>query len=471
MSDLLPVDSKIIGILENTISGDIFSSLDEKYKMEPRGKFNNTAQFVAKPRNAKDVSEIIKSANSLGFGIVPYSGGSGLVCGQISTSGQPLLLSLERLNKLRDFDPISGVIKVESGMILSEVKRLSQNYGRQFPLTLASQGSCMIGGNLATNAGGVNVLKYGSARDLCLGIEAVLADGKLFNDLKELKKDNSGYDIRNLLIGSEGTLGVITAASLKTFPKTNNIAAMVSIRSPNEAVELYSFLNSRLEFSLQAFELISSTGIEFLSMTGLRKSFPINSKRDWFVLLEVGSTEISLLKDFFESCLYEANEKGVVDEIVISQNERQYDSLWEIRELIPEANRLIGAISNHDISLPIAKIAEFIGKAEEEILRISNSVRVNCFGHVGDGNLHFNVFPPNGSSKKEFDFFSEKITERVNSLVFDYNGSISAEHGIGRLKKDDLYKYSEPIKLELMKRIKNTFDPRNILNPGSIFIN
>ena len=206
-------------------------------------------------------------------------------------------------------------------------------------------------------------------------------------------------------------------------------------------------------------------------MTGLRKSFPINSKRDWFVLLEVGSTEISLLKDFFESCLYEANEKGVVDEIVISQNERQYDSLWEIRELIPEANRLIGAISNHDISLPIAKIAEFIGKAEQEILRISNSVRVNCFGHVGDGNLHFNVFPPNGSAKKEFDFFSEKITERVNSLVFDYNGSISAEHGIGRLKKDDLYKYSEPIKLELMKRIKNTFDPKNILNPGSIFIN
>ena len=220
MSDLRPVDSKIIEILEKTISGDIFSSLDEKYKMEPRGKFNNTAQFVAKPRNAKDVSEIIKSANSLGFGIVPYSGGSGLVCGQISTSGQPLLLSLERLNKLRDFDPISGIIKVESGMILSEVKRLSQNYGRQFPLTLASQGSCMIGGNLATNAGGVNVLKYGSARDLCLGIEAVLADGKLFNDLKELKKDNSGYDIRNLLIGSEGTLGVITAASLKTFPKT-----------------------------------------------------------------------------------------------------------------------------------------------------------------------------------------------------------------------------------------------------------
>ena len=470
MSDLQPVDSKIIGILENTISGDIFSSLDEKYKMEPRGKFNNTAQFVAKPRNAKDVSEIIKSANSLGFGIVPYSGGSGLVCGQISTSGHPLLLSLERLNKLRDFDPISGIIKVESGMILSDLKRLSQNYGRKFPLTLSSQGSCMIGGNLATNAGGVNVLKYGNARDLCLGIEAVLADGKIFNDLKELKKDNSGYDIRNLLIGSEGTLGVITAASLKTFPMTNNIVAMVSMKSPEEAVELYSFLESRLECSLQAFELISSTGIEFLNTTGLLKSFPINTKRGWFVLVEVGSTDTHLEKNFFESCLYEANKNGLVDEIIISQNERQYDSLWEIRELIPEANRLIGAISNHDISLPIAQIAEFISKAGEEILKISNTVRVNCFGHIGDGNLHFNVFPPNGSSKKEFDFFSEKITEKVNNLVFDYNGSISAEHGIGRLKKDDLCKYSEPLKLELMKRIKNTFDPKNILNPGSIFI-
>ncbi len=468
MSNLKNVDSEIIENLSRCIPSNVFSKIDDKYRLEPRGKFFSTAKFVAKPSDTNEVLEIVKLANSVGFGVVPFSGGSGLVGGQIATNGQPLLLSLERLNKYRDFDPISGIITVESGMVLSEVKNLSQNFGRQFPLALASQGSCMIGGNLATNAGGVNVLKYGNTRDLCLGIEAVLADGRLFNDLKELKKDNFGFDIKNLLIGSEGTLGIITSASLKTFPVTNNTVAMVSISSPSEAVELFDILSSKLEFCLQAFELISSIGIKFLSSTGLRKSFPINSDKGWLALIEVGSAEI-VVTDFFESLLNQATEKGIIDDVIISQNDRQYHQLWEIRELIPEANRLIGSISNHDISLPLARIADFIGSAVIEISKISSELQINCFGHIGDGNLHFNVFPPSGSSKEDYEEYKGKITVMVNDLVLEYKGSISAEHGIGRLKKDELYRYSDPTKLELMKSIKNTFDPNNILNPGSIF--
>ena len=329
----------------------------------------------------------------------------------------------------------------------------------------------MIGGNLATNAGGVNVLKYGNARDLCYGLEVVMPDGKILNDLNDLKKDNSGYDIKNLIIGSEGTLGVITAASLKTFPLTNNVVALMSVNTTHEAVKLYSFLSSKLEFSLHAFELINITGIKFLITTGLLiKTFPISTSKNWWLLVEVGGAEQGDLIESFQKLLSQASAFKMIDEIIISQNSKQYNDIWKIRELIPEANRLVGSVSNHDISLPLNRISDFIERAGIEILEVSEELRINCFGHMGDGNLHYNIFPPAGKSKDEYKFYQKEIHERVNNLVHEFKGSISAEHGIGRLKREELYKYSDPIKLDLMKSIKDLFDPNGILNPGTIFL-
>ena len=470
MVDLIPVDSQVINKLEKEIEGEIFSHANSRYKSEPRGKYQSTANFIAKPRNTKEISKIIKLANLIGFGVVPYAGGSGLVGGQISLSGHPLVLSLERINKVRSFDSVSGVINVEAGLILAQLKNICKDYGRLFPLTLASEGSCMIGGNLATNAGGVNVLKYGNARDLCFGLEAVLGDGRIYSDLKGLKKDNTGYDIKNLLIGSEGTLGIITAASLKTFSLTRNKAALVSVNSPSDAVELYEYLSSNLDLSLQAFELISRVGIEFLSSTGLMSSFPIAPSNGWLVLVEVGSKHEELLGDSFEVFLSDAMKRNLAKQVIISQNQKQFDYFWELRELIPEANRLIGSISNHDISLPLANLASFIQRASTEISQISDFLRINCFGHIGDGNLHFNVFPPVGKLKCEFECYEEIIREKINDLVVSLDGSISAEHGIGRFKREDMYKYTDPTKISLMKSIKDIFDPNSILNPGSIFL-
>lgn len=441
---------------------------DARYLEEPRGRAVGQALSVVKPRNVNEVAAIIKLCNLHKIGVVPYGGGTGLVSGQVMPgAAKPVVLSLERMNEIRAVDPVDNTMTVESGVILQNIQNAADAADRLFPLSLASEGSCQIGGNLATNAGGVNVLRYGSARDLCLGIEAVLPDGSIFAGLKRLRKDNTGYDLRNLLIGSEGTLGVITAATLKLSPKPVEVeTAFVAVPSPQAALDLLNLMAGALGNTISAFELIHRQGLDFLNEGELAFNEPLAPVCDWMVLVECGAG--SGLRERVENTLAQAFDDGLASNAVLAQNEAQRQAFWNIRESIPEANRRIGAISTHDISVPVSDVPEFITRGIEEIAAINPQLRINCFGHLGDGNLHYNVYPPKGVSRGEFDQIADEIRSSIFDLVNSYNGSFSAEHGVGRMKKPDLMKYADPSKLAAMRAIKAALDPNGILNPGAV---
>jgi FAD/FMN-containing dehydrogenase len=424
---------------------------------------------VIKPRTTKQVSEIIYFCNQNNIGVIPYAGGTGLVGGQtIKSDKDIILLSVERMQSIRDILPEENIIIVEAGAILENVRQAANDIDRLFPLALASQGSCRIGGNLATNAGGVQVLRYGNTRDLCLGIEAVLPDGSILNGLKRLRKDNTGYDIRNLLIGSEGTLGIITAACLKLFPKPKEtITGVLEISSPEIAIKTLSDLQAKLDSSITAFELIHKQSYNFLSEVCPDVKIPFNKHPEWSILIElsagVGSNLESRLFEGIEELLI----KGLINDALIAQSEKQAKEFWNLRENIPEANRRIGSISNHDISLPISLIPKFIDEMPDAMVHLGD-LRINCFGHLGDGNLHYNVFPPHGKNKNDYQHLREEIKTIIHDKINEFGGSVSAEHGIGRLKIDDLEKYGDPIKLMAMRSIKNAIDPKGIMNPGAV---
>jgi FAD/FMN-containing dehydrogenase len=374
---------------------------------------------------------------------------------------------VERLNRIRDVDPTDNVLIAEAGVILADIQSAADEADRLFPLSLASEGSCRIGGNLATNAGGVQVLRYGNARDLCLGVEAVLPSGEIIRGLKRLRKDNTGYDLRHLMIGSEGTLGVITAASLKLFPRPAEIAtAFLAVPGPQQAVNLLNFLRPKVGDVISAFELIDRMGVQFLKDTGLGQPDPLDPMPRWIVLVETGGRPGA--SDALEAALAEAFEAGLATDGVVAQTEAQRANFWKIRETIPEANRLIGAIASHDISVPVARIPEFIAKGEAALEKHFPDLRLNCFGHVGDGNLHFNIYPPKGRKKGEFGNIQADVSRLIHDLTADTDGSISAEHGIGRLKADDLEHYGDPGKLSAMRAIKAALDPHGIMNPGAV---
>jgi len=337
-----------------------------------------------------------------------------------------------------------------------------------FPLSMASKGSCCIGGNLATNAGGIGVLKYGSARDLCLGLEVVLADGTIVNDIKTLKKDNTGYDLKNLFIGSEGSLGIITRAVLRLYPTpSNKIVALFGVQDFNSALKSYLEISKRFGQFLQAFELISAVGIQFLEETKMVQTVVKENKSEWHVLMELGFNNGSVEQDLYEA-LGDLYNKNIIFEVVIGDTIAKSKKLWKIREDIPEANRKIGAITSHDISLPLENMESFINKSLDEIKEINRFLRVNCFGHMGDGNLHFNVFPPQKESNSGYISIKSKLTEIINNNCKSLEGSFSAEHGIGRLKVKDLKQYCDPGKFNVMYQIKKAIDPFAILNPGAI---
>lgn len=440
---------------------------------EPRGLFHGLRAMVAKPRTTQNVMDIVRIANAHKIPIVPYGGGTGLVGGQVMPSRgampMPLILSLERMKKIRAISAEENVMYVEAGATLSEVRDAADGIDRIFPLSLASEGSCRIGGNLATNAGGINTLRYGNARDLCLGVEAVMADGSLYQGLSCLRKDNRGYDLRNLLVGSEGTLGVITAASLKLFPKASETAtAFAMVTSPTAAVNLLMLINQQLPGLVSAFELIHRTGLDFLKETLPVVRMPFGSTTEWMVLIEIEGGPKSNVEERLMDALDTATSESLVIDAIFAQNAAQQSELWSIRESIPEANRKIGSIASTDISVPITAIPAFIDAASSAMAALGE-FRINCFGHIGDGNLHFNVFPPMGKKAKDFERLRERITEVVYKLVDQFDGSFSAEHGIGRLKTAELQKYSDPVKLASAKAIKNAMDPLGILNPGVIF--
>lgn len=432
------------------------------YLSEPRGRFAGDGQVLA-PADTAGVSAVMAACHEARLPVVPYAGGTGLVGGQVM-EGAPLILSVERLNDIRDIDPVANLAELGAGVILDDLRAAVEKLGRLFPLALASGGSARLGGLLATNAGGVNVLRYGMARDLCLGVEAVLADGRIYRGLSGLRKDNTGYDLRDLLIGSEGTLGVITAASLRLVPRpASEAVALLALPSPEAALTLLALAQEQFGEGVSAFELISRQGIDFMQETGVPIRFPMATIPDWMVLIELGLGAGQQAGAAMERLFVEAAERDLVSDGVVAANEAQRAALWALREHIPEGNQRIGAISSHDISVPIPAIPDFIRRGAE---RIGPDMRINCFGHLGDGNLHYNVFPAPGRAREAYD--RAAVQRQVHDLVAEFGGSISAEHGIGRLKTGDLLRYADPVKMEMMRAIKAALDPRGILNPGVI---
>ena len=436
---------------------------------EPRGRWRGLAGAVACPRSTQEVAQVVRACADARVGIVPMGGGTGLVGGQVLAEGAvPLILSLERMSALRGAYRDENVLVVEAGMILADVQAEADRLDRLFPLSLASEGSARIGGNLAANAGGLNVLRYGNSRDLCLGIEAVLPDGSILNGLKRLRKDNTGYDLRHLLIGSEGTLGIITAASLRLFPKpAAQVTALLAVPSPAAALRLLALAEGRLSGMISAFELIHRMGYDFLAETLPEVVLPWSDVPDWSVLIELGLPREIAPEEAMASLYAEAEDAGLVLDGVIATSEAQRAGLWRIRESIPEANRRIGAVSSHDISLPLGAITDFIPRAGAALAALGDW-RINCFGHLGDGNLHYNVFPMPGRSRKDHENQRDAIKTCVHDIVDDMGGSVSAEHGIGRLKVGDLERYGDPAKLLAMRAIKAALDPLGIMNPGAV---
>ena len=451
------------------LPANILSDPAPAHLEEPRGRYRGQGGVLARPRTTDEVAVILRACHAARVPVIAYGGGTGLVGGQIAPDGpRPVILSLDRMTAIRAVHADENVLVAEAGAVLSDVQAAAGAAGRLFPLSLASEGSARIGGLLGTNAGGVNVLRYGNARELCLGLEVVMADGRIWHGLKRLRKDNTGYDLRDLVVGSEGTLGVITAASLRLFPiPAGQGTALMVVANPQAALDLLALARDRIGESISAFELIARQGLEFQieTMPDLRQ--PFATPPDWCVLIEVGLPLGLDPAHALESLFEVAAEADLVTDGLIAQSEAQRRDLWQMRESLPEANRRIGAISSHDISVPLGLVPEFIDRAGPALAEIGR-YRVNCFGHLGDGNLHYNVFPMPGHTRADHEDERDAIKRCVHDLVHALDGSVSAEHGIGRLKVADLERYGDPVKLAAMRAIKTALDPHGILNPGAV---
>ncbi|UWR23423.1 FAD-binding oxidoreductase [Sulfitobacter sp. S190] len=466
---LTAADTDFANRLDAALPAGTIGRAEARHLEEPRGRYAGQAGLLARPRTAEEVATLVKHAAEARVAVVPYGGGTGLVGGQVAPDGPaPLILSLGRMNAVREVYADENVIVAEAGVILSDVQQAAADAGLLFPLSLAAQGTARIGGNLATNAGGTGVLRYGNARDLCLGLEAVLPDGQIWHGLSRLRKNNTGYDLRHLLIGSEGTLGIITAAALKLFarPATRG-TALFQVKDPQAALSLLGLARAHFGEMVSAFELMHRQGFDFLRETLPNVRLPFEDQPEWCVLIELGLAEgmnpASSLERLFEAAM----EAGLSRDGLIAQSEREADDFWAIRENIPEGNRRIGSVSSHDISVPLGAIPEFITRGAETIAGLGD-FRINCFGHVGDGNLHYNVFPQPGRSRADHENQRDAIKRAVHDLVHALGGSVSAEHGVGRLKVDDLERYSDPAKMSAMRAIKAALDPHGIMNPGAV---
>ncbi|MFV2001887.1 MAG: FAD-binding oxidoreductase [Paracoccaceae bacterium] len=467
---LQPVSDEFVAALGARIPAAAFKDVTPAYTTDPRGLVQGRIGLLVAPSSVHEVAEVITAANRARVPVVPYGGGTGLVAGQLMASGPaPVLLSLERMNNVREIHREENVMIAEAGVILQNARDAARAANRLFPLTLASQGSCMIGGNLASNAGGVNVLRYGNARDLCLGLEAVLPNGDIWHGLKRLRKDNTGYDLRNLLIGAEGTLGVITAATLRLFqPPAHEGAALMVVRDPAAALALLEISCRHAGDGVSAFELMHRTGLDFLREIRPDMRLPFAENPLWCVLVDLGLPMGRAPADVLAAIFSEAQTAGLVSDGLVAQSEAQRQDFWALRETIPEANKAIGPVASHDISLPLSQIAGFLDQAAAAIAALGD-FRINAFGHLGDGNLHYNVFPARGRTRADDPAPDQTIRRIVYDLVASLGGSFSAEHGIGRMKVHELERYGDPAKLTAMRAIKTALDPNGIMNPGVIF--
>ncbi len=442
----------------------------DAYLSEPRDHYRGRALCVVKPSDALEVASVLALCDAHGLGVVPQGGNTGLVGGQTpDASGRQVVLSLLRLDRIREVDPASDAMTLEAGVTLARAQEVAEAADRYFPLSLASEGSCTIGGNLATNAGGVHVLAYGAARDLALGLEVALADGRLLSTLGKLRKDNTGYNLTQLFIGSEGTLGVITAATLKLFPRPRSRAvAFLGLESPKTALALLNFMKERAGPGLQAFEILSRLGLELVlrHIPGARD--PLTAPSPWYVLLEIAGFSEGEAERVADAALAEALEAELVQDATRAQSLDQAAGLWRLRESMSEAQKREGGSIKHDISVPIERIPEFIAEAGERIAARFPQARPVPFGHMGDGNLHYNVSQPVGADKAAFLACWDEMNALVHGLVDAFDGSISAEHGIGQLKRVLLTQVKNPVSLDVMRALKNTLDPKGVLNPGKL---
>ena len=454
-----------------SVVGDRYALRDlaamQPYLHEWRGLWDGATPLVLRPGSTEEVSRILAIADETGTAIITQSGNTGLVGGQIPVPGKhEILMVLDRMTAIRDIDPADNTMTVEAGVILKTVQDEADKVDRLFPLRIASEGSCRIGGNLATNAGGINVLAYGNARDLCLGIEVVLPGGRVWNGLKRLRKDNTGYDMRNLFIGSEGTLGVITAAVLKLFPKPQHHAtAFIALPSPQAAIDLLAIMQTHSGNRVTAFELMPRRGIEFtMRHYAVREFFA--APAEWYVIAEMSGAPT--LDETMTEALGEAAEKGVVHDATIAQSEAQRQEIWYIREAIVESQRLEGVHLKHDVAVPVSHVPELIAEGTAALHRYMPDIRPLPFGHLGDGNIHFNVSQPVGMDKQAFLDRWHEIADCIYDVVLRLGGSVSAEHGIGILKADMMSRIKSPVELQMMRQLKGLFDPNDILNPGRV---
>jgi FAD/FMN-containing dehydrogenase len=441
------------------------------YLVEWRDRYRGKAALVLRPGQTEEVAAILKHANATRTAIVPQGGNTGLVGGQIPfETGHEVVVSLGRLTKVRDIDLASNTMTVEAGLVLELVQQVAASAGRLFPLSLASEGSAQIGGVLATNAGGVAVLAYGSARDLTLGLEVVLADGQVWNGLKSLRKDNSGYDLKDLFIGSEGTLGIITAAVLRLFPKpVERVTCMAGLSALETAPAFFARAFERAGPALTAFEIMSRIGLEFVLRHGASVRDPFPSPHAWYVLLELTSPrEGEELQRIAETVLGESLAAGEIGAAIIASSLAQGEDLWRLRTLMSEVQKHEGGSIKHDIAVPVARVPEFVARANQLVELMIPGSRPVPFGHLGDGNIHYNVSQPPGMDRAIFLSYWEALNAAVHEIVLDLGGSISAEHGIGRLKRDLLPHAKQKVELDLMRKIKAAFDPNSILNPGKL---
>ncbi|MDC8756629.1 FAD-binding oxidoreductase [Janthinobacterium fluminis] len=436
-----------------------------------RGRFTGRALAVLRPASVEQVAGVVRACAEWRVALVPQGGNTGLVLGSVpDDSGSAVVLSLARLNRVRGVDAVNRTITVDAGCILQHVQEAAAQAGCLFPLSLAAEGSCTIGGNLSTNAGGTAVLRYGNTRELCLGLEVVTPQGELWSGLRGLRKDNTGYDLRDLFIGAEGTLGVITGAVLKLYPQPKAcITALAALPSPAHALRLLTLMQDRCGASLTGFELMSRYCLELVAAHFPQLPKPFAAPHAQYVLLELSSSQSEAhAVELLETSIGAALEADIIEDAVVAASVAQSAGLWQLREHIPLAQAAAGKNIKHDVSLPISSLADFIAGTAAQLERAFPGAQLVCFGHLGDGNLHYNVAPPPGTPDRQFLANQDAINRIVHDSADSYGGSISAEHGIGALKRDELARYKSPLELRLMRAVKTALDPLGIMNPGKI---
>jgi FAD/FMN-containing dehydrogenase len=465
-----PLSPELIARLK-TIVGEKYAVTDANdiapYVTEERNLFHGHSPLILRPGSTAEVSAICQFATEHRIALVPQGGNTGLVGGQTPHHGE-VVISMRRMDKIREVDAASNTMTCEAGVILQNAQQRAADADRLFPLSLGAEGSCTIGGNLSTNAGGTAALAYGVAREMALGLEVVLADGRILNDLSKLKKDNTGYDLRNLFIGAEGTLGIITAATLKLFPKPRAVeTAFVGLKSPADALKLLEISRDEAAGSLTSFELLADIAVDFSVRHGIDVRHPLSAKHPWYVLMELSSSRDDA-RATLEAILTRGMDDGIVDDAAIAANLTQRSAFWKLRDEMSAAQKPEGGSIKHDVSVPVAAVPDFIAEANAAVVKLIPGARPVPFGHLGDGNIHYNVSQPVGGNTADFMARWHEVNAVVFAIVLRMGGSISAEHGIGVLKRGELPEVKDKVAIELMRGIKAMLDPLGIMNPGKV---